>query len=77
MKFVTMKQPLKHSVFNGSKEVIKAGAKRVMIAFRQSHLVRDANTGAIYSKDFDEPLDAFETRLNVYKTSWNSKLVHA
>lgn len=48
-----------------------------MIAFRQSHLVRDANTGAIYSKDFDEPLDAFETRLNVYKTSWNSKLVHA
>lgn len=77
MTFVTMKQPLEHSVFCGTKEVIKAGAKRVMIAFRQSHLVRNMETGAIYAKSFDKPLNAFEQRLNVYKTSWNAKLVHA
>lgn len=40
MKFITMKSPLKYSVYCGKKEVIPAGAERVKIAFRQSHLRR-------------------------------------
>ena len=42
----TMKKPLEFPVCTGKKTVIPAGAKRVRIAFGQSHLVRNVVTGA-------------------------------
>lgn len=76
-KFVTMKKPLAYPVCCGTKITIPAGAKRVRIAFGQSHLVRNTKTGAIYSVGFSCPLDKDEKRLNVYQKSWNSPLIHA
>lgn len=76
-KFITMKKPLAYPVYCGSKEVIPAGAKRVRIAFGQSHLVRNMANGAIYSVDFSQPLAENEKRLNVYQKSWNSQFIHA
>lgn len=76
-KFITMKNPLAYPVSIGSKEVIPAGAKRVRIAFGQSHLVRNIDSGTIYPVDFSQPLAKNEKRLNVYQKSWNSPFIHA
>ena len=56
-------RPLEHDVYCGSKVVIHAGARRVDIAFRQSHLTRiDEATGK-------------RVRLNVYR--YKGKIYHA
>ena len=73
----TMSKPLEFPVCCGNKTVIPAGAKRVRIAFGQSHLVRNVVTGACYGKPFSEPLAENEKRCNVYQRSWNAPLIHA
>ena len=73
----TMKKPLEFPVCCGKKTVIPVGAKRVRIAFGQSHLVRNVVTGACYGKPFSEPLNENEKRCNVYQRSWNAPLIHA
>jgi len=62
MKFVTMKKPLQHAVYNGTKVAIPEGAKGVKIAFRQSHLsFKNAETGEVQ-------------KMNVYL--WKGKCYH-
>lgn len=77
MKFVTMKKPLQHAVYNGTKVAIPEGAKRIQIAFGASHLVRNLDTGRVYPVDFGVQLEANERRCNVYRRYGSKHLVHA
>lgn len=76
-KFVTMKKPLQHTVYCGTKVAIPEGTRRVQIAFGASHLVRNTDTGSVYAVDFSIPLEANEKRLNVYRRYRSERLIHA